>query len=329
MTSVSPSSAVPPFDAAWVAREAKTLSNWGRWGEDDQIGAWNLVDSAKVREASRCVRTGEVISLSLPFGPSGPSAQGAAGRPNAVHLMQMTGSDVAVGAQDRAFPGSGKFADDWVIMNLSTSTQWDGLCHVFHDGFAYNGVPAAEVSSRGARRNSITALRDRTVTRGVLLDLPRVRGVDWLESGVPIQPEDLDAAVAAHGCSVRPGDAILIRTGHLAQFRAAGTWDGYAGTGPAPGLGVRCARWLAGHDIAAVACDTWGLEVLPYETQDTIAPLHQIVLTHCGITIGEMFDLEQLAAACAEDGVYDCLLVGPVLPLDGAINTPVNPLAVR
>lgn len=317
------------FNAAWVAAEAKALSNWGRWGTDDELGSWNLVTPEKVIEAAGCVRTGKVFSLSLPFGASGPSRDSIPGRGNAIHLMQLTGTDAAAGVQDRAFPGSGKFADDWVIMNLSTSTQWDGFCHVFHEGFAYNGVPSTAVSSWGAYRNSVTRLKDRIVTRGVLLDLARVAGEDWLESGVPIQPEDLDAAVRAQGLEVRVGDAVLIRTGQLTQVRAANDWTGYAGTGRAPGLGVRCGRWLAEREVAAVATDTWGLEVLPYETPDTLAPLHQIILTHCGISIGEMFDLDALAADCAEDRVYDFLLVAPVLPLDAAVNTPVNPQAIK
>jgi kynurenine formamidase len=317
------------LNAAWVAAEAKALSNWGRWGPDDEIGSWNLVTPAKVAEAATCVRTGHVFSLSLPFGASGPSRDPIPGRGNAIHLMQMTGTDAAAGVQDSAFPGSGKFADDWVIMNLSTSTQWDGFCHVFHDGHAYNGVPASAVSSWGARRNSVTALKDRIATRGVLLDLPRVAQVDWLTPGVPIQPEDLSAAALAQNVEIRPGDAVLIRTGQLTQVRSTDDWRGYAGTGKAPGLGVRCGRWLAERQIAAVATDTWGLEVLPYETPDTLAPLHQIILTHCGISIGEMFDLDPLATACAEDRVYDFLLVAPVLPLDGAVNSPVNPQAIR
>jgi kynurenine formamidase len=317
------------LNAAWVTREARALSNWGRWGREDQYGAWNQVTADKVREAAHCVRSGRVFSLSLPFGPTGPSRSGTAGRTNAVHLMQLTGTDVAAGVQDKVFPGSAKFADDWVIMNLSCSTQWDGFAHVFHDGFAYNGVPAAAVSSWGARRNGIDELRDRIVTRAVLLDLPRLFERPWCEPGRPVQPEDLDAALERQACRIGSGDCVLVRTGHLAQVRATGDWSAYAGNGAAPGLGARCGRWLAERDVAAVGCDTWGLEVLPYETTDTIAPLHQILLTHCGISIGEMFDLEALAEDCERDGRYDCMLVAPVLPIHGAVNSPVNPQAIR
>lgn len=317
------------LSAEWLAGELADLSNWGRWGTEDQIGTWNLVTPDKILEAVRCVRKGSVFSLSLPFGKGGPNVAGIPGRPNAVHLMQMTGSDIAAGVQDQIFPGSAGFTDDWVIMNLSSSTNWDGYCHVFHNGLGYNNAPAASVSSWGARLNSITHLKDKIVTRAVLLDLPLVLGVPWCEPGVPLQPEDLDRAVAELGVTIMAGDVVMIRTGHLAQVRDFGAWGDYAGTGKAPGLGARCGRWLAELDVAAVACDTWGLEVLPYETPYTMAPLHQILLTACGISIGEMFDLESLSMDCASDGCYECMLVAPILPLDGAVNSPVNPQAIK
>jgi kynurenine formamidase len=317
------------LDAAWVAQECKALSNWGRWGDDDELGSWNLVTPAKIVESTLCVRSGEVFSLALPFGPGGPGDKARAGRGNATLFVSMSGTDIEAGALDRMHPGSGKFTEDWVTMNLSSSTQWDGFAHAFHNGKGYNGVPAATVTAQGARRNSITALADRIVTRGVLLDVARCRGVDWLEPGFAIQPEDLDEAVAAQSVEVGSGDVVLVRTGQLAQVRAEGDWGDYSGLGPAPGLGARCGAWLASRDVAAVASDTWGLEVFPYETPDTIGPLHQIILSHCGITIGEMFDLEALAADCARTSVYDCLFVAAPLPIKRAINSAVNPLAIR
>jgi kynurenine formamidase len=312
-----------------VERECLRLSNWGRWGDDDQIGAWNLVTPEKVVEAAGCVRRGVVFSLALPFGHGGPNENPRPGRANATLFISASGTDIEAGVYDKLYPGSGKFTDDWVTMNLSSSTQWDGFPHVFHNGRGYNGAPASSVTSLGARRNSITHLADRIVTRAVLLDLPRTSGVDWLEPGYAIQPEDLDAALQAQRVEVTAGDAVLVRTGQLAQVRAAGGWGDYAGRGPAPGLGARCGGWLAERDVAAVASDTWGLEVSPFETPDTLAPLHQIILAHCGISIGEMFDLEALALDCAADGVYECMLVAPPLPIKGAINTPVNPQAVK
>ncbi|HEY1967154.1 MAG TPA: cyclase family protein [Pseudonocardia sp.] len=318
------------LNADWVASECERLSNWGRWGSGDQLGAWNLVTPEKVVEAARCVRTGRVFSLALPFGAGGPNENGVPGRSNATLFVTVSGSDIETGALDRLWPGSGKFTDDFVTMSMSSSTQWDGFPHCFHNGRGWNGVPASSVTSLGARRNSVAELKDRMLTRAVLLDVPRALGVEWLEPGTPIQPEDLDATLAAQRVDVRPGDAVLIRTGQLAQVRAVGKgWGDYAGRGPAPGLGARCGAWLHERDVTAVATDTWGFEVSPHETTDTVAPLHQILLAHCGITIGEMFDLEALAADCGADQVYECMLSAPPLPVRGAINTPVNPLAVK
>lgn len=317
------------LDAAWVAEECRAYSNWGRWGTDDEIGSWNLVTAAKVAEAAQSVRQGRVFSLALPFGPGGPGDKARPGRGNATLFVSMSGSDIATGALDRIYPGSGKFTEDWVQMNLSSSTQWDGFAHVFHNGVGYNGAPATTVTSQGARRNSITALADRIVTRAVLLDLPVVAGLRWLEPGTAVQPEDLDRALDAQHTDIRPGDVMLVRTGQLAQVRDRADWGDYSGLGPAPGLGARCGGWLARHDVAAVASDTWGLEVFPYETPDTLAPLHQIILTHCAISIGEMFDLEDLAADCAVTGHYDSMLVAAPLPIKRAINSPVNPIAIR
>jgi kynurenine formamidase len=317
------------LDAAWVAEQCRALSNWGRWGDDDELGAWNLVTADKVATAARCVRRGKIFSLALPFGPGGPGDKARAGRGNATLFVSMSGTDIETGALDRMHPGSGKFTEDWVTMNLSSSTQWDGFAHAFHNGLGYNGTPAATVTSQGARRNSITALADRIVTRAIVLDLPRCFDIDWLEPGFAIQPEDLDSAVAAQCVEVDTGDVVLVRTGQLAQVRAEGDWGNYSGLGPAPGLGARCGTWLADRNVAAVASDTWGLEVFPYETPDTIGPLHQIILAYCGISIGEMFDLEALAADSAETGDYDCMFVAAPLPIKRAINSAVNPIAIR
>jgi len=234
--------------ADWLARECQRLSNWGRWGPDDQIGCWNLVTPEKVVEAARCVRKGTVFSLALPFGPGGPNENGRPGRTNANLFVSMSGTDIEAGVLDKLYPGSGKFTDDWVTMNLSSSTQWDGFPHVFHNGRGYNGAPASSVTSLGARRNSITNLADRIVTRAVLLDLPRVAGLDWLEPGTAVQPEDLDAAAAAHGIEVRPGDVVLVRTGQLAQVRDRGLPNGEQEPIPLS-KELKFYRHLVPHDI--------------------------------------------------------------------------------
>jgi len=316
-----------PWDLDWLRREGERLSNAGRWGDGDELGTWNCVKTVKVLEATGCARRGAVFSLALEIGPDLPEAPG---RPLPIHFLTLTGTDAAAAvAPDRPGPVAG-FADDWITMNLSCATQWDGFTHVFSDGTTYNHTPASAVSARrGARRNSVSALRSAVVTRAVLLDVAALAGRPWLDPGEAVTPATLDAAVARFGAPVGPGDVVLVRTGAIARVREEGRWNGYAGAGPQPGLSVTTAAWLAERDVAAVATDTWGVEVMPYEVTGTTAPLHQLLLCRCGITLGEMFDLEVLAADCAADGVYEMLFVAPPLPIAGAVNSPINPLAVK
>lgn len=148
-------------------------------------------------------------------------------------------------------------------------------------------------------------------------------------SGRAHTPEGLDQAAAWAGVPIGPGDVVLVRTGALSRVRAEGSWGNYAGLGPQAGLSVTTAACFARRDVAAVATDTWGVEVVPYEVRGTAAPLHQLLLSRCGITLGEMFDLDDLAADCAGHGLTEMLFFAPPLPITGAVNSPVNPLAVR
>jgi kynurenine formamidase len=227
-----------------------------------------------------------------------------------------------------AFPRQA-FSDDAVYMPLQTATQWDSLAHCFFDGTSYNGQGVGTVTARGgATRNSITNFVDRSVGRGVLLDVARFKDRVWLEPGEAIQAEDLEQCADAQGVSVGEGDFVLIRTGQLAQVRARGAWGDYAG-GDSPGLGVSTADFLCSRGITAVATDTWGIDVKPYETPDMMAPLHVILLVNAGIYLGEMWDLEALAEDCATDGVYEFLLTAQPLTVTGAVGSTVTPLAIK
>jgi kynurenine formamidase len=156
----------------------------------------------------------------------------------------------------------------------------------------------------------------------------RVLGRDGeLPDGFAITPGHLEAIIAAHGVSVGRGDIVLVRTGQLARARRDG-WGGYAG-GPAPGLSFTCAPWLYRTEIAAIATDTWGFEVRPNEFDHAFQPLHQVVIPHIGLYIGEMWDAESLAADCAADGRYEFWLTAAPIPVTGAVGAPVNPIAVK
>lgn len=313
------------LNARLVREWGERYSNWGRWGDDDQRGTLNFITRERVLAACAIPRSGRVISCALPFDHKGPQT-GAGGRHNPIHTMLADGGDALSGAQN--LPGGFNYADDAVSMPLQCGTQWDALAHVFYDGKMYNGKDIRLVTSRGARVNAIEQIRDGVIGRGVLLDFPRYTRLPWLDDGTRIRPDDLDACAEALGVTIESGDILIVRTGMMARCREQGSWQGYCG-GPAPGLSVYCARWLYEREIAAIATDTWGVEVRPNETPDCFQPLHMISLRNTGLLLGEIFDLDRLAEVCAEDGNYDFLFTAPPLPITGAVGSPINPLAIK
>jgi kynurenine formamidase len=306
------------------------LSNWGRWGDDDQLGTLNYVDGATVVDAARLIETGQTFSLSIPFDEQGPQRPGS-GRFNPIHDMSVTGRDFMSGPSSTpeasAARGYLQNADDVVIMPLQCATQWDGLAHVFFEQKLYNGFSASYVSSSGAARNSVTEAVDRIVGRGVLLDLPRVFDLPYLEPGYAIGALDLERACQAQGVTVGRGDFVLIRTGAMARVVDAGSWGDYAG-GDAPGLGLESAEWLHENEIAGVATDTWDIEARPGQTADVAVPVHVVLIAHMGMWLGEIFDLEALAAHCAGVGRYEFFFVAQPLRITRAVGSPINPLAI-
>jgi len=311
-----------------IAEAAARYRNWGRWGPDDVLGTVNFIDEAKRRQAAGLVRRGVSISLSQSFDTNGPQ-KGWRRRTNPVHTMTDTGTDAAAGTQ--GFPHGIGGADDVIFMPLQCSTQWDGLGHIFDHGMAWNGRRAQDVvTSGGDLVTGIEHLASPVVSRGVLLDVGRAVGTDGeLPDGFAITEEHLAATIAAQGLSsqVGRGDIVLVRTGRLARARREG-WGDYAG-GPSPGLSFTTAGWLHGTEIAAIATDTWGFEVRPNEFPDAFQPLHQVVIPNMGLLVGEMWDLDALAAECVADGVYEFLLAAPPLKVSGAVGAPLNPVAVK
>jgi kynurenine formamidase len=316
-----------------IAAAAARCTNRGRWGEDDVLGTLNFLDAAKRREGAALVRRGVSFSLAQPFDAAGPQ-KGWRRRTNPVHTMLDTGLDAERGGQ--GFPHGFGGADDVVFMPLQASTQWDGLGHIFDHGTAYNGRRAGDVvTSEGDGVTGIETAASLIAGRGVLLDVGRVLGTDGeLPDGFAITSEHLDATFAAQGpgSHVGRGDLVLVRTGRLTRARRSldrgEGWGDYAG-GPAPGLSFRTADWLHAQEIAGIATDTWGFEVRPNEFDDAFQPLHQVVIPHIGLFVGEMWDLDALAADCAADGAYEFWLTAAPIPVTGAVGAPVNPIAVK
>jgi len=299
--------------------------NWGKWGADDEIGTLNYIKPEMLVKAAGLVKRGAVFSLAIPFDSSGPQINQPR-RFNPIHRMILTGPDFTTGAVKR--PGGVGFADDMVIMALQCGTQWDALSHCFLDDTLYNGYDADLVSSEGAKKNGMEKMAHGVVARGVLLDIPRVKNLPWLEPGYAITADDLEAAVRAQNVVVGTGDALLVRTGQMAMCKARGGWGDYAG-GDAPGLSFHTAGWVHDRQIAALATDTWGMEVRPNEIPNSYQPLHQVFIPNMGLLIGEIFALDELAEDCARDRVYEFLFVAPPLPITGAVGSPVNPLAIK
>lgn len=318
-------------DIRTVREMAQKYSNWKRWGELDELGTLNFVTPQRVAEAARLARQGRVYSLSIAFDERGPQTGGFL-RFNPMHFMIRDGANAVAGTTVRDFYGGVNHhtlgTDDVIFLPTHSATHWDALAHITFEGKIYNGYDAIEVSNRGARKASIDRARDKILGRGVLLDVARARGKPWLEPGEAVSGEDLQACAEQEGVSVRPGDFLLVRTGQMAQVQDRGNWGTYAG-GDAPGLSLGSVPWLHASQVAGAATDTWGAEVRPNETADVFQPLHILLIAFVGLTVGEMFYLEDLAADCARDRVYEFFFAAPPLRITGGVGSPTNPIAIK
>jgi len=309
-----------------IDEAAEKLSNWGRWGDDDNVGTLNLATPEKVAKAAALVQRGTVFPMGLPLNEKLQSGL-FGGRYNPIHAFAATGTDAVAG--DMLERVGIQYADDTLAMPVQGSTHWDSLNHVFHNGKMYGGHDATLVSAAGGgSRNGIEHARGRHVGRGVLLDIARFRGVEWLEDGEAIYSEELDKCAEAQGISIESGDFVLIRTGQQERCLKAGDWTGYAG-GDAPGVAFETCYWLKEKDIAAICADTWGVEVRPNETDAVNQPWHWVVIPAIGIAMGEMLYMRDLAADCASDKRYEFFFCAPPLNLPGGTGSPINPLAIK
>ncbi|MEW2397256.1 cyclase family protein [Streptomyces sp. NPDC046862] len=308
-------------DKVWPQHElGRKLSNWGRWGDDDEIGTLNFVTAQKRVEAAQLVRTGKSFDLGMAFDKDGPF-KGGGFRNNPLHVMTLLPSDTAH-SKDGLIS-----ADDMIITGLQAATQWDGLAHAGYGGHFYNNVPAAAVNNfLGATRNSFHKAVDRLISRGVLLDIARLKGVDRLEDSYEITEADLLAAEERQGVRVTSGDIVLLRTGSY-QWFLEGDRERFLGNAPGPGLDT--CRWLYEREVAALAVDNHSGEVWPSTVEGASIPFHQVVIRDMGLTLGEMFNFEELAADCEEDGVWESLFVAPGLKVTGSVGSPITPIALK
>jgi len=318
-----------PYPQA-VLDVAAQVRNWGRWGNDDQIGTLNFITDEVVRAAAALVRRGSRFSLAYPLQLNGLQTGAIPGRVNPLRTM------VSINACITGDRGTFCTSDDVVVMGLQAATHWDGLAHASYGGKVYGGRAESVVTEHGASECGIERVRT-IVGRGVLLDIARLKGRDVLEAGYAITGDDLSAAASAEGVEIRSGDVVLVRTGSMARAKA-GDLAGYLGELdpdlPLPcaaGIGLSCAPWFHRHEVAAVATDNITFEVLPWDpaVPGAILPMHCLHLVEMGMTQGQNWDLEELAQDCARDGVYEFFLEASPQPFVGGVGSPVNPVAIK
>jgi kynurenine formamidase len=292
------------------------MTNWGRWGDDDERGAANLLAPAAVLAATAEVRTGEVLRLAAPI--VGGRGFGLVGRPDPVHLMLRDGGDYAAGLPER---GGFGFADDILTVPTHGVSHMDALSHVWRDGLMYNGIPASSVTSRGARKLGVEKIPP-IVTRGVFVDA--AHSVDAAHRGArtpadPIRVGELQSLLSDARVELRAGDALLVRTGWLSASRA-----GEADASAWGGLHFDCGAWLAERQVVLVGADNPGVEAFPSGDPSCQVPMHLELIRGHGVLFSELLDLEPLAAA----GRATFLFVVAPLPLVGGVGSPVVPIAI-
>ncbi|MBM4183239.1 MAG: cyclase family protein [Gemmatimonadetes bacterium] len=302
--------ALPLVPQAQYERWQTELSNWGRWGPNDELGALNLITPAKRLAAAALVRRGRTVSLARTADPVQ-----SVDNPCPIQWEMVTASQS--GATDRvAYP----------CIHGPGTTHLDGFAHRFFGGRMWNGYPVADLVTReeGAKRNAVLTMKDGIVTRGVLYDIPRLKGVPYLDAGTSITVADLEAWEARTGVRAGPGDAMLLRWGRWARREAVGMFD----TGlEAAGFDNSVIPWLKARDVAIIGWETPGYTPRPEGDLPTLA-LHDFALTILGIHLLDRADLDALAQVAAEEGRWEFMLMIAPLPIPNGTGSPVNPLAV-
>ncbi len=295
-----------------------SVKSWGRWGSDDEAGALNLITDEVRRGAAAAVRHGRSVSCSLNI----PVDPGVDNPHPALHMMIVGGDDCLV--PEIGLESTADFVG--IAFHGMASSHLDALCHVLYQGKMYNGYPGSEVKSTGARRNSVMCAKDGIVSRGVLLDMPRSLGVPWLEPGQAIDPDQLAAAEAEQGVTVREGDILLISTGRDARRDEKGAWSPFD-VGMA-GLHPECLPWLHERGIAVLGSDAIS-DVLPLPViEGWSMPIHECTLVGMGVHLLDNLHLGALMAACAELSQWDFQLTLAPLRIEGGTGSPVNPIAL-
>ena len=289
--------------AATVENWMTELSNWGRWGRGDQLGALNLITPAKRVEAAKLVKTGVSVSLAHNY-----SVNPDLGLPppfdQEISMLNTPG--------------------EYVMERVSFSyhggihSHLDALCHVLWQGEMYNGFSKSDVNEDGCQKLGIANVKQGILTRGILMDIPRLKGVDYLPPGTAVYIEDLEAWEEQTGVRVSSGDVIFVRTGRWAT-------PGSAGSGSA-GLHASVAPWLRERDVAIVGGD-YANDAIPSGVQGVFLPIHQLTIVAMGVRLFDNLDLEALAEEAVRQGRWEFMLSASPIPVEGGVGSPMNPIA--
>ena len=299
----------------------ESLSNWGRWGDDDQLGCLNLITPANRKRATALVREGISVSCARPI----VTEMTADVMFQVQRYMVDSGEGRETDTPERQLTRRGAAEFIGMVFHGQTITHIDAMSHYSWQGKMYNGTPASQVTSReGAQSHTIEAAGTGIISRGVLLDIPLVRGVDWLDPADPVMPEDLEAAERLHRVRVEQGDILLVRTGNYRKRLEAGP---VSIAEPMVACQVACAPWFKERGVGMVGTDTPN-DVRPSQYASIGSPFHVMCLVTLGLWLIDNANLEQLADACRERGRYDFMLTLAPLPLRNVTGSPVNPIAL-
>ena len=298
-----------------------SLSNWGRWGEDDQLGCLNLITPDKRKQAAALVDDGVAVSCARPIVTDiTPDISFQVQR-----YMVDSGEGRDTDPPERRLVRRGASEFIGMVFHGQTITHIDALSHYSWQGKLYNGVPSHEITSReGAQTHSIEVASDGIVTRGVLLDIPAIRGIPWLPPDEPVMPEDLEAAERAQGVKVEEGDVLLVRTGNYRKRLDTGP---VPNTEPMCACQVACTPWFKERGVAMLGTDTSN-DVRPSHYATITAPLHTVSLVTLGMWLIDNANLEELSQACAQRNRYQFMLTLGPLRLRNVTGSPVNPIAL-
>lgn len=299
----------PVVSAEQFDRWMRELSNWGRWGKDDQVGAANLITAAKRRQALALAKEG--IAVSLAHRPLLEKA--ADNRSPFERETNLTSSRVGPGLRG----SNNRYS---VVYHGRAHSHIDGLCHRFYKERMYNGFSYREVTREGGcAKNGIQNLQNGIITRGVLIDIPRLKGVSYLDPLTPVFPEDIEAWEKKAGIKVSAGDAILLYTGRWARRAKLGPFTDFAG------YHALVAPWLKTRDVALIGSD--GVQDIG-DLPGVGSPIHNFALVALGATLLDNLDLEALAQTAAKLNRWEFLLTVAPIPVEAGTGSPVNPIAI-